>query len=81
MTKVNSSLILEEVKPKYFIKLTAKSYKVLEAYMKNWMGESSFFLGIDMLKEGSWSYLFNPTSHYIEKDSIVSKYLLDLSGD
>lgn len=81
LTKVNYSLILDEVKPKYFIKLSAKSYKVLEAYIKNWMGDSSFLLGIDMLKEGSWSYLFHPNSHFVEKDSIVSKYLFDLSHD
>ena len=45
------------------------------------MGESSFALGINMLKEGSWSYLLNSNSHFIEKDSVISKYLLDLSDE
>lgn len=79
LTEINSSLIMEDSKQKYFLKLTAQAYRVLSISFHNSLSEVSFYKGINTWIAGSWNELMFPSSHFILKDSILDRYLLQFS--
>lgn len=77
LTQIHEDFLKRYINPKYFIKLSAKSYKVLQTSLEYSEGNYSLLSGIDSLMEGSWTNLVHPNSNYVLKDSIVSRYLFD----